>query len=383
MVKKRILISFILFFVSFLIYLISSNGDTPYNQYTLLANAFIHGKLYVSEIAPWLEKVPIDQNSFFVANPPMPAVLSIPFVLLFSEKFPQQIISFLMGAGIVVSTFLLSFKIKGNLPVAIWSALLAGFGNIVWFLSANGSMWYLAQTTSVFFIMLAINEIYGKKRSFLVGSYLAFSFLTRIQTIVYVPFFVFLLWKNINKKDTIIFSIILLSSLFIFGLYNYLRFGDFFQTGLKLIPGLTNEPWFSEGLFNISYIPDHLKILLTKMPVFSNNFPYIYPTLTGLAIWITSPVFILAFFNKKSVINLVSWLTLVAIAIINLSYGSTGTSQFGYRYAVDFYPLIFLLIIKSINNTGLKWYHWALLIFSILINGWGVLWINKFGWVNF
>ena len=98
----------------------------------------------------------------------MPAILLMPFVYFF-KNFEQQILAHLIGAGLVVFTMLLSFRIKKDLKLAIWSGLLIGFGSIIWYEAATGSVWYLSQITSAFFLTAAIFEAIPKKRPLLKG----------------------------------------------------------------------------------------------------------------------------------------------------------------------------------------------------------------------
>ena len=151
-----------------------------------------------------------------------------------------------------------------------------------------------------------------------------------------------------------------------------------------MIPGVMQEPWFKYGLVNPINIPKHLKIILGGLPKIISKPPFIIPSWAGLAIWITTPAFIFSFFaNFKEKIVKYSWLSIFLISLLIFSHGTTGFTQFGYRRAVDFYPLLFFLTVKGVSKTGVKWYHRVLLIISILVNTWGVLWINKFGWIDF
>ena len=65
-------------------------------------------------------------------------------------------------------------------------------------------------------------------------------------------------------------------------------------------------------------------------------------------------------------------------AVSGLSHGTWGFTQFRYRFAVDFYPFLFLLTVKGIGNE-IKWHHKILIIIGILVNLWGVLIIQRFG----
>lgn len=367
-----------------MIYLFMSGGNTPYNHFTLLADSLLKGHLYINGEYPWLEKVPVDENTFYVVNPPMPAVIAMPFVLLFGKNFPQQYIAHMIGVLISIIFFRISLKIKMNTSLAVWSFLLTSLGTIIFYLSSVGSVWYLGQITGCLFLSLAILETLTKKRVFLISLLLSFAFLSRIQLIVSLPFFIYLLKDDLMSKRFYFFIAGISVFAIIYGAYNFLRFGNIFEAGYTMIPGIKSEPWFNKGPFSLSYIPNHLKIIFGGLPKISKVFPYILPTLTGIAIWFTTPAFLFSFANKiKSVKNIFIWLSILLIAFINFSYGSVGISQFGYRYAVDFYPFLILLTIKGVAiKNGPKWYHWILLVMGMIVNLWGVLWINKFGWVG-
>jgi hypothetical protein len=66
-------------------------------------------------------------------------------------------------------------------------------------------------------------------------------------------------------------------------------------------------------------------------------------------------------------------------AVSGLSHGTWGFTQFRYRFAVDFYPFLFLLTVIGIGDK-MKWHHIALITVCILANLWGVLTIQKFQW---
>lgn len=167
-------------------------------------------------------------------------------------------------------------------------------------------------------------------------------------------------------------------------LYNLARFGVIWDKGYLLIPGVLAEPWFAHGIENPRYIPNNLITAFWSFPKILSQKPFIQPSWNGLSIWITTPAFIFAFASKlSSRITQFLWGSIIPIFIFVLAHGSNGFAQFGYRFAIDFYPFLILLTILGIERTGLKKIHWLLLSIGILVNLWGVLWINKFGWVGY
>jgi uncharacterized membrane protein len=136
-------------------------------------------------------------------------------------------------------------------------------------------------------------------------------------------------------------------------------------------------------LFDITYIPRHLKVMFARLPIFLSQPPYVMPSWEGLSIWITTPAFIYALFaNIRNRLTFACWMAIIPVALVDFAHGGTGWAQFGYRYAFDFYPFLFILTLMGIGN-HISWHHKLLISAGILINLWGVLWINKFGWVKF
>lgn len=375
------------FFVTLVIYFFSSPGNTPFDYFTRLADAFLRGRYWLDNNPPWLtELIPSGPGKFFVVYPPMPAILSLPFVYLFGNKFYQNYLSFLLGGAVTVLTMAISWKVTKSKKISIWSGFLIGLGSIVWFMSSVGSSWYLGQITACLFISLAILEGLTKKRPFVVGILLGAAYLSRIDTIVSLPFFLFLLRKNFIKNAVAV-GLGLAPFLVFNAVYNFVRYGVIWDQSYFLLPKVLHEenaPWFAKGVENPVYLLDNLKILFWSFPKILNTFPYVQPSWMGLAIWITTPAFLFSIFAplKDNLVKF-SWFSILLIFLIVGSHGGTGFAQFGYRFAVDFYPFLTLLTVKGVKQTGLKWFHWVFLILGMLVNLWGVVWINKFGWVSY
>ncbi len=315
----------------------------------------------------------------------MPAILLMPFVHFFGKNFPQQYLAHFLGALLTALTMRLSYLIKKNKQLALWSGALVGLGSIIFYLSSVGSVWYLGQITAAFFLMAALVESFDKKRPVVVSIFLGAAYMSRPHTILALPLYVFLLKKSLpNIKSYLRAAIPLLIFLVLDSVYNLARFGVPWNKGYFLIPGILNEPWFSKGIVHFSYILENLKTAFLMGPKFLDHFPYLQPSWAGMAIWMTTPAFIFALKApfKQTAVKL-SWLSILLIFLVVAMHGSTGFAQFGYRFAVDFYPFLIFLTIKGVAKTKLKPIHWILLFLGILVNFWGVIWINKFGWVSF
>ncbi len=312
----------------------------------------------------------------------MPAIVAIPFVLIFGVSFPQQIIAHTLAAGSVVLSYRIAQKFsKEHSKTPLWTAILTAVGTIMWFEASVGSSWYLGQLTAVFFLFLAI-YLSTSKKAFLVGLCLGAAYLSRVHTIFSIPVFLYLL--SGKKQRYVSFGVGLLIMGFIGFAYNFMRFGVIWDKGYLLIPGVFDEPWFSNGIENVIYIPRNLQTAFWSFPKILNEKPFIEPSWNGLSIWITTPAFIFAFFApiKRKLVQYL-WAAILPIFLFVLAHGSNGFAQFGYRFAIDFYPFLILLTALGVEKMGLKKIHWILLLLGVIVNLWGVVWINIFGWVIF
>jgi hypothetical protein len=384
MVKRINLVASIFFILLIAIYFISSGGETHFNHFSRLADAFLQGDLFVTAEAPYLEQVPIDKSHFYVPYPPMPAILLMPFRLLFGSTFPQDFLGYLLGAGAAVLMMKVSFILKKDLRLAVWTGLLTGIGTIVWFMSSVSSSWYLGQLSGYFFLTLAIHSTLTKKDHFIIGMLIGASYLSRIELMVTLPFFLFMNKEGNWFKNFVSIGLGILPFVLFNFYYNFARFGVIWDKAYTLIPGVSTESWYEKGVLHLSYIPRHLEIVFGALPAFKNEFPFFKPGMGGLAIWFTTPAFLYSLrASLKEKMNLLSWLSIGLISLIIFSHGTTGFAQFGYRFAVDFYPFLILLVIKGITRKDLAWHHWLLLIMGISVNLWGVLFINKLDWASF
>jgi len=378
-----------IFIGTFFLYYLTSSSNTPYNYFTLLADAFLHGRYWLTESPPWLnELIPAPTNRFYVVYPPMPAILMMPLVAIFGSNLNQTLVSIFFGSLNVVLFYMIILKFNLSFSNCLWLTALFGFGTNHWFTSSVGSSWYIAHVIAIFFLFLAILETFSKKRPFLIGIFLGAAYLSRLPTILSLPFFLIIL-KDIfwvDRKIQVKPLSYLLTGISIFVAfsfwYNWARFGNIFNFGYSLIPGVLQESWYSEGISSSSYIPRHLKVIFAQIPSLSSSSPFFIPSLYGMALWLTTPAFILALLAPiKKQLVIASWLAVFLVAIPNLIHGTVGFSQFGYRFALDFTPFLLLLVVMGIGPK-LQWYKKILIVLSILVNSWGVLWINKFGWAG-
>lgn len=394
--RKLTIITFLaVFSATFIIYLLTREGTTPYNNFVLLADAILHGRLYLTENINWLELAPY-QGRYYIIPPPMPAILLLPVVVIFGLSTDQTIVSIFFGSVNVALAFLITRSLTKSSTVQLWTTAMFGFGTIHWWTATAGGVWTFSLIVADTFLFLAILLALYKSHPLVTSLSLGASYWSRLTTVLSFPFFAIMysdewytgngstnMLKRIKMKPLFFLALGVVIFVFFNSLYNLLRFDTPYDISYYLQTRIFNELWYKSGYFNISYIPRHLKVIFAGMPRFVKEFPYITPSWNGMAIWLTTPAFVYAFFaGIRNKIALGCWISIILIAFVDFCHGTWGFSQFGYRYAVDFYPFLFLLTVKGIGDE-IKWHHKVLIAAGILVNLWGVLWINRFGWVGY
>ncbi len=376
--------------VLFIIYWLTSGDRSPFNQYVLLADAFLHGRLHLVNPPAHLELARYGDKAF-VIDPPAPALFLMPFVAIWGTGINQVLISLAMGAAAMGLFWVAARQMGWDLRVTAAMTLLLALGTNFWWATTDGALWPFSQVSAVLFLMAALVEATGNKRPWLVGLLVGLAGMSRLPTFLTFPFFAYLLvddqrsWKEVVRDR----SNWLRAGLFAAGVgvmaacylaYNYGRYGTFRDEGY-FQPAYASEPWFAHGRFNIMYIQRHIQAIFFQGPVLTeNDFPYFRPSTFGLGLFFTTPAFLYVFntyLNRRTLAALAAMLlTLIPLVL----HGTTGWSQFGYRFSMDLFPMLAVLTAAGMRHqmTSLKW---AVILLSCLIGLWGTLAFHKYGWV--
>ncbi|MEM2110458.1 MAG: hypothetical protein QXX08_01090 [Candidatus Bathyarchaeia archaeon] len=373
--------------LSLMIYLLTKGPHVAQNHFVFLAEAFLKGKLGILSSSTGLSELVPYQGNYYVVYPPMPAVLLLPFVAVFGTSFDQGVLSIIIGSLAVGTTWLMLKKIGVNGNKAFWLTALFGFGTCFWFITVIGSSWYIAHVSAVFFLTCAIIEALGNKRNFLIGFLLGCSYLSRLPTVLSLPFFLLLIYdenKEWNVRLKKVFSLFLglVIPAGLNALYNYARYGTFFDVGYFMIPGVLEEPWYSRGIFHWSYIPRHIYAIFFQGPILLYEPPYFKPNWMGLGLFFTTPAFLYIFKGSWNKLSKFAGIAVLSILPPIVTHGTVGFTQFGYRFSLDFTPFLIMLTAKGMREK-LGWSEKSLIILSMLINLWGVISIVKFGFVGY
>ena len=361
------------------------------HHFIYLANAFMHGSFAVNDLPSiYADKVVVGDN-IYLPLAPLPGILLMPFAGIFGTGFDEQWLAY----GFTVANLLLTWALLKRLAIESsvrrWLSLLFFSGTVYLSALVIGRSWFLAHMIAMTFLLLAINETLSQRRVWLVGVWMGLAFLTRSPTIFALPFFIWMLkpaqvtWRRpawLFAAGAKLGLGLAVPFLFFF-YYNYSRFGGPLETGYG--HAFVGSPVLVDalklGLFSLAHIPKNLYALLLAVPQAYPSlsapalaFPYIYPSPWGMGIFFTTPAFVYIFAAKwHERLVRPAWLAVGLVLAPLITYYGVGWFQFGYRYALDLYPFLFVLTALGMARRFDSPAR-ALVVISVVINIWGAWW---------
>ena len=370
--------------------------DTPkINHFNYLASAFLHGELFLTD-PPGTYDLTYYNGNWYLPAPPFPAMLMLPVVAIFGvDLVNTTIVSLALSATIPIVIYCILYRlislswIKITGTNAIWLLLLFSFGTPIWWLSMDSRVWFFSQVVTVLFCSLAFLVTIREKSPAISGLFLSAAVMSRPNVILLWPALLGIamqLYKNHNRyswkqlfKWSFVSAIPIVIAVFILLVYNFIRFGYFFEFGYATLNGAT---WILEnvkeyGLFSFHFLPDNLKLMFLAFPKYLIECNYYLPRGTGISIFFTTPAMIYLFRKLKfSYWAIGCWCSIIFSIIVLSLYSNNGSNQYGYRYMLDFIVPAIMLIA---HNAGSK-ISIPLKIFilsSIAVNYYGTIsWFN-------
>ncbi len=351
-------------------------------HFSLLAQSFLKNDLFLDpNNLPNGDYVDYQGKQYLFFGP-MPSILLMPLVAFFGKNFPQMTLSISSLIIIFLGIFFLSKKIKFSTADSFWLANFFVFGTVLYFVGLVNISAYLVQAVATAFVVLALLEYFTKRRWFVIGVLVAAAGATRITLFGMMLFFLLEIFRMRDKIDVkrnlTLLLIPVIFSLSVLGLYNFRRFHSPFDTGYTRNVSVLDKNYYNykEGWFSVKHIPANLYALFiaTPKPVlkegieFVLKFPYLKVDHLGMAIWITSPLFIYLLKIKREGYTISAFLTILAMSIPSLVYFGIGISQFGYRYSLDFLPLLFLILLSAFAQKKLPPFSKLLILTGIIFD---------------
>jgi hypothetical protein len=285
-----------------------------------------------------------------------------------------------------------------------WATLLFFGGTTYLSVAAVGTSWFFAHIVVTTFLLAAVAETLGKRRAWLIGLYLGLAGLTRTTALFALPFFLWLFWqgrqgdvdeeapepgplvarRTLPWREAGLLALGLAVPLALLLGYNYARFGNVLESGYAHAylrnPVLAEA--LSQGLFSVAHIPKNLFMMLLQgpLPYPGENapvlqFPYVQPSQWGMGMFFVTPALAYAFrATLRRPLVQACWLGVLSIMVPVITYYGVGWIQFGFRYALDFVPLLMVLVALGLPRP-MTVLSRVLVLVSVGVSLWGTLWL--------
>ncbi len=370
-------------------------SSTNFAYYTLLTDAFLHGRTYIFPQGNTFD-LSLFEGKWYLYWGASPVLFILPFFLI-GHGFQSDIFYTLVAGILNIFVFTLVIKefltfTKLSLSPFLWWVILVSFAfaSPNFTLSLGGRIWHTGQIISLLYLLIFLFFFFrflNRKKVFLLLPMLFFfnlAWLGRLPLILYGVLFFYLLKKNcgIPKKYivAIIFAGLFAGGLF-FGWYNNERFKSPSETGAHFQQGHTRyqNDTISGTFLSSKNILHNARYYFIESP-FSFPPPAISFNPEGTSIFFVYPVtlfFLFSLLKKgRSLIFqgllLTIYVVLILLMLFLLLFIGTGWYQFGSRYFFDLIPLIFLCAVPAIQKSPRSLLY-VFLYYEILISVFGAV----------
>jgi hypothetical protein len=381
--------------VSAAIYLFTSSRDPQnLNYFVRLADAFLHGRIYLTEAPSWLNELIPKDGVYYVTYPPMPAVMLMPFVAIWGPDIPQQVPSCLFGAVSVGLAYILLGRFALGAKVRLLLTFVFGFGTVMWYVAEIGSSWYFAHVIAVMFSLGSLILVLDRRLPMLAGLLLGCAAIARLPVGLAAPAFLALAigigwpirplpaWRP-ALRTALLFGAGIAIPAGLYLLYNWVRWGSLLDDGYTLIPGVLQDPIYAKhGILSIWYIPRNVFAMVFRSWNYVDDPPFLQPSLWGLSLFFTTPLYLwLAKARLRE--PMVLWASIgVALTLIPIiTHGNVGISQFGYRFSLDFQPLLFVVLAATFAR-GMSRHAIVAAVLSVAFCGYAI-WATSIGFTAY
>jgi hypothetical protein len=359
--------------------LVSHLRATPYNNFVLLADAFLHGHVWIDWPGEYIDALGY-AGRHYIIEAPLPAVLLLPYVAFAGLHANQTFLSILLAGVAIGAAWDLGerFGLRPSSNAWICAFLLAGT-DLLW-CAMLGDVWFIAHVSAACFTLLALAELAGARRAWLVALWAACAFESRFSLILALPIYAYLCARDPEKwRSTVAgFAAVLIPVGMLWLLYNRARWGTWSDIGYTAWYHQDQAGFPTGSPFQFAYLPYELTSFFVQGATRLPEFPFFRPEYSGIALTWTSPALLLALLARSPIRWVFAlWLATLVTAAPNFLYYVNGFAQFGMRHALDFEPFLVALMMLAVRKRFPLW-GYALIAYSVAVGFWGCWYWNAY-----
>ena len=319
-------------------------------QYVRLAESFLSGKLHLLvELPEHLHDTAFYGGRYYWPLGPFPAVVLMPFVAIcrwIGIEFYQNYASVPLSLWTSWLIFRIASKCGRSKVESAWLVLAFCGASSYLSVAAISMSWPFAHVLAIHMLFLALHEWLGRRRWLFIGFVLGLTSATRLAAGLNIILFAaaaLMTEPPLRKKASVALAMGFALPMVLLASYNFARFDSFVETGYGFqLPGPGDFP--STSLANV--LP-HLRLFLFGAPVLSDQFPFFITQLVGMSVFLLSPWLLYIASLKFDRVTVVALLNCLIVLVAVLAWRSTGQFQLGYRFSLDFLPVVAFLIARD------------------------------------
>jgi hypothetical protein len=361
--------------------LLAAHGRaTPYDNYVLLAQAFTRGEIAIIWPGPYIDALAYNGERW-VIEAPFPALLLVPFVALFAHV--NQTLEAVILCGLAIGCCWLVCEQLGLTPArAAWVCAFAFAGTQLWWCAMLGDVWFIAHVAAVATTFVALAELTGRRRGWLVATAGVAAAFSRFSLVLALPVYAWLVLRarepGDRRRAAAGFAAAVGVGTVLWVAYNIARWGVWYDVGYTA--------WYHQDAagsptgspFQLRYLEYELFSFFVQGPQWIDRWPFAIPTYNGLAMTWTSPAFALALLARRPrPLVAAMWVAALLVAGPSFIYYVNGYAQFGMRHALDFAPFLIVLLALAVRER-VGPLAAALIVWSCAVGTWGVWFWNTF-----
>jgi hypothetical protein len=368
--------------------LLTAHGrSTPYNNYVLFAYQLLHGHVWIDPLwpGPAIDAVLFEGHRYIV-NDPVPGLLMLPFVALFGVHANQTVLAAALCGVATGAAWTLLARLGVRERIAWWLVVFLLLGTDLLWCSMLGDVWFIAQTSEVAFTLLALAELAGPRRGWLVACWFALAIGSRFTLVMALPVMLWWLYDGFLERDArpelrrvlaACATLVPFAALWV--AYNLARWHVPWDSGHTIF--YHEDPYLGSATgspFSLANVPMQLRSFFVQPPELRATAPFLIPSQLGTALWFTSPALALALFARAPR-RLVAalWIAVALAAGPSFLYYVNGGAQFGMRHMLDFAPFLFVLMaLAAREKLALGWR--LAIAWSAAAGAWGIWYWNTF-----
>ncbi len=361
--------------------------STPYNNYVLLAGALLHGHVWITWPFSYIDALAYHGQRYVIEGP-VPALLLLPYVAIAGAAANQTLLSAILCGVAIGAAWELGDRLGLQRTANVWlTAFLLAGTDLLW-CAMLGDVWFIAHVGAAAFTLLALVELCGKRRGWLVALLAVAAAGSRFSLVLAIPVYAALLiasdplpqsWRvDSSRLRAVLFGFggVLLSAGALYVAYNFARWGTAADIGYTSWYHQDSAGSPTGSPFRLQYLSYQLWSFFVQRPDFSAAFPWIRPSYSGIALTWTSPALVFALLARKPrTFVLAMWAAAIMVAVPSFLYYVNGFAQYGMRHALDFIPFLYAMMVLGARARLPLWVK-VLIVYSCIASSYGVWYWN-------